>query len=128
MTREKEIVDIASTYAIDEVKDTCNPASKRGLRCAGFIDGAKWADEHPRQSGPTKYRAKQIGDGQWVEGWYVLHHFPITDSHNNVIDYEEVPMLFNDAPGVRDKGTYWHAIDPSTLEVIKEQLSLFEEL
>lgn len=99
------------------------------------LQAIKWAWETLRgtcQIGkntqmPCRYRAKQLGDGQWVEGWYVLHHFPLTDSHNNVIDYEEVPMLFNDAPGVRDKGTYWHAIDPSTLEVIKEQLSLFEE-
>ena len=29
MTRKEEIENIASTYAIDEVKDTCNPASKR---------------------------------------------------------------------------------------------------
>lgn len=47
MTREEEIEKIASAYAIDEVKDTCNPASKRGLLYAGFIDGAEWADQHP---------------------------------------------------------------------------------
>jgi hypothetical protein len=47
MTREEEIDKVASTYAIDEVKDTCNPASKRGLLYAGFVDGAEWADEHP---------------------------------------------------------------------------------
>lgn len=123
MTRGEQIEQAARALAVTKV-------DKRAYyQCLfDFEMGTEWADEHPRQSGPTKYRAKQIGDGQWVEGWYVLHHFPITDSHNNVIDYEEVPMLFNDAPGVRDKGTYWHAIDPSTLEVIKEQLSLFEEL
>lgn len=44
MTREEEIKKIASAYAIDEVKDTCNPASKRGLLYLGFIDGAEWAD------------------------------------------------------------------------------------
>ena len=47
MTREEEIDKVASTYAIDEVKDTCNPASKRGLLYAGFVDGAEWADAHP---------------------------------------------------------------------------------
>lgn len=44
MTRSKEIDKVASTYAIDVVKDTCNPASKRGLLYAGFVDGAEWAD------------------------------------------------------------------------------------
>lgn len=38
---------MAGAYAIDEVKDTCNPASKRGLLYAGFVDGAEWADAHP---------------------------------------------------------------------------------
>ena len=47
MTRSEKIDKVASTYAIDEVKDTCNPASKRGLLYAGFVDGAEWADAHP---------------------------------------------------------------------------------
>ena len=47
MTRKEEIEKIASTFAIDEVKDTCNPASKRGLLYAGFVSGAEWADQHP---------------------------------------------------------------------------------
>lgn len=47
MTRSEEIDKVASTYAIDEVKDTCNPASKRGLLYVGFITGAEWADAHP---------------------------------------------------------------------------------
>jgi len=47
MTREEEIEKIASAFAIDEVKDTCNPASKRGLLYVGFITGAEWADAHP---------------------------------------------------------------------------------
>ena len=47
MTRKEEIEKIASAFAIDEVKDTCNPASKRGLLYAGFVSGAEWADEHP---------------------------------------------------------------------------------
>jgi hypothetical protein len=49
MTRQEEIEKIAGAFAIDEVKDTCtcNPASKRGLLYVGFVDGARWADEHP---------------------------------------------------------------------------------
>lgn len=47
MTRKEEIEKIASAFAIDEVKDTCNPASKRGLLYAGFVCGAEWADQHP---------------------------------------------------------------------------------
>lgn len=47
MTRQEEIEKIASAFAIDEVKDTCNPASKRGLLYVGFITGAEWADAHP---------------------------------------------------------------------------------
>lgn len=44
MTRKEQIKEVAGAYAIDEVKDTCNPASKRGLLYAGFVDGAEWAD------------------------------------------------------------------------------------
>lgn len=47
MTREEEIKKIAIAFAIDEVKYTCNPASKRGLLYAGFVSGAEWADAHP---------------------------------------------------------------------------------
>lgn len=52
MTREEEIKKVAGTYAIKKVagtyaKDTCNPASKRGLLYNGFVDGAQWADQHP---------------------------------------------------------------------------------
>lgn len=55
MTREEEIKKIASAFAIDEVKDTCNPASKRGLLYVGFITGAEWADAHP-----TSYDGKAM--------------------------------------------------------------------
>lgn len=95
------------------------------------LQAIKWAWETLRGKNsqmPCRCRAKQVKDGKWIVGWFVMHHIAKTDRHDNLEGYEEVPMLFNDAPGVRDKGTYWHAIDPSTLEVIKEQLSLFEEL
>ena len=71
---------------------------------------------------PTKFRAKRASDGQWVEGWYALHHIPATDNHDQLIGYDVVPMLFNDDPGQRGKGSFWHTIDPDTLQEVKSSL------
>lgn len=72
---------------------------------------------------PRQYSAKRKSDGQWVEGWYAVHHLPLTDSHDRLIGYEEVPCLFNDAPGARS-GSYWHEIDPATLQQVPRQTEL----
>lgn len=50
MTREEQIFDIASQYAINETDGQNNgkAASKRGLMLCAFRDGAQWADQHPQ--------------------------------------------------------------------------------
>lgn len=70
---------------------------------------------------PCKFRAKQLKDGKWIVGWFVMHHIPITDRHDNLKGYEEVPMLFNDDEGERNKGGYWHTIDQTTLEQVPQE-------
>jgi len=50
MTREEQIFDIASQYAINETdgQNGGKAASKRGLLLSAFRDGAHWADQHPQ--------------------------------------------------------------------------------
>lgn len=77
---------------------------------------------------PKRYRAKDM-QGNCVKGWYVELHLPHYDNAipDRVVGYDIVPSLFNDEEGERSKGSYWHTIDPTTLEEIKEvtQLTLF---
>ncbi len=73
---------------------------------------------------PKRYKAKDLL-GNWVEGWYVEHHRAVSDNHDKVVGYETVPSLFNDAPGTRGKGSYWHTIDPDTLEEMPQQATIF---
>lgn len=73
MTREEEIKKIACAFAIDEVKDTCNPASKRGLLYAGLVSGAEWADAHP-------HWISVEDDGNPIDtGWYIFTAGKIVD-------------------------------------------------
>ena len=64
---------------------------------------------------PKQYKAKDL-NGEWVHGWYVMLHEPIFDNHCMLVGWKDTPSLFNDDPGIRHKGTYWHTIDPETLE------------
>lgn len=75
---------------------------------------------------PKRYRAKDL-NGEWVTGWYVELHQSQTDEHDSLLGYKTVPCLFNDEPGQRYKGSYWHEILPCTLQEIVEpkQLSIF---
>lgn len=75
---------------------------------------------------PKKYKAKDL-NGEWVTGWYVEHHLTETDSHDKVTGYKIVPCIFNDEPGNRSNGGYWHEIQPDTLQELVEpkQLSIF---
>lgn len=75
---------------------------------------------------PKKYKAKDV-NGDWVTGWYAELHIAETDAHDNVTGHKVVPSLFNDEPGKRGNGGYWHTIQPETLREINEpkQLSLF---
>lgn len=75
---------------------------------------------------PKKYKAKDL-KGEWVTGWYVEIHITETDAHDKVTGHKTVPSIFNDEPGNRNNGGYWHTIQPETLQEINEpkQLSLF---
>lgn len=69
---------------------------------------------------PKKYRAKDL-KGKMVEGWFVVVHIPHFDRDRHQIDgFDEVPSLFNDEPGVRNKGGFWHKINPETLEEVND--------
>lgn len=113
MRREVEIKKIASAFAIDEVKDTCNPASKRGLLYAGFVSGAEWADAHPNwisvedelppkqpnreqsknvlvrtNSGRTKIEYYDYGNDVIKEWWEynITHWMPMPPPPHHIID------------------------------------------
>lgn len=75
---------------------------------------------------PSKCKAKDL-NGEWVTGWYVEHHITETDSHDKVTGYKTIPCIFNDEPGNRGNGGYWHEIQPDTLQEFVEpkQLTLF---
>lgn len=79
---------------------------------------------------PKKYKAKDL-QGNWITGWYVEIHIPRFDNDipDRVVGYDIVPSLFNDEKGERNKGSYWHTIDPSTLREINEpeQLNYFNQ-
>lgn len=91
------------------------------------LQAIKWAWETLRCSRqknsqmPCRFRAKQVKDGKWIVGWFVMHHIAKTDRHDNLKGYEEVPMLFNDDEGERNKGGYWHTIDQTTLEQVPQE-------
>lgn len=71
---------------------------------------------------PKKYRAKEEGSGKWVTGWYVELHSPHYDNDipDRVVGYDIIPSIFNDEEGERSNSGYWHTIDRSTLEELKE--------
>ena len=65
MTRQEQILDIASQYAINETdgQNGGKAASKRGLLLSAFRDCATWADSHPRW---IPVEEKKPNDGQVV--------------------------------------------------------------
>lgn len=103
MIRKEEIEKIASTFAIDEVKDTCNPASKRGLLYAGFVSGAEWADQHPmtydgkamlyvnRRSHENGYKEAVDKACEWLHSALYLDHERSVEHR-----YETLDELLND--------------------------------
>lgn len=76
---------------------------------------------------PSRYKAQDI-QGKVVEGYFVMLNVPIFGDHGDVIAFRQVPHIFNDSPGVREKGCYWHEIRFDTLREIKSvvQLDLFD--
>ena len=69
---------------------------------------------------PKKYRAKDL-KGRTVVGWFAMTHIPHFDREGNKLEgYDEAPMIFNDEPGNRQSGGYWHKIQMDTLEEVNE--------
>ena len=62
-----------------------------------------------------KFRGKDVMTGEWVYGYFVILHSAITDGHGTVIGHKEEPSIFNDEPGQRSVGCYWHTINPETV-------------
>lgn len=75
---------------------------------------------------PNRYRAK-TPQGEDVEGYFVMLNEPIFGDHGDVVAYREAPHLFNDSPGQRSEGGFWHEIRLETLQEIKSivELDLF---
>lgn len=74
---------------------------------------------------PKKYKAKDL-QGNWITGWYVELHLPHFDNDipDRVVGYDILPSLFNDEEGERNKGVYWHTIDPNTMQEINDNMQL----
>lgn len=75
---------------------------------------------------PQRWRAIDKRTGEWVEGWYVEHHW--VEQAGNAVYADARPCIFCDELGERNKGGYWHYIDPATLQPVQQkpqQLSLF---
>ena len=62
-----------------------------------------------------KFRAKETETGEWIYGYYTTLHVARKNSHDKLLGYDEVPSIFNDEPGNRQKGGYWHNVDPLTV-------------
>jgi hypothetical protein len=65
-----------------------------------------------------RFRGKSIKDGEWVEGYFAVLHIPVEEIIDGVLKrtgYKEVPSIFNDEPGNREKGGYWHDVMPATV-------------
>lgn len=51
-------------------------------------------------------------NGEWVYGYYAVHHIADTDNHNVLQGYKEVHAIFNDT----DKSkSYWTDVDPASV-------------
>lgn len=64
---------------------------------------------------PKKYRAVDMITGEMICGWYVEIYLQVMDTHDRLIGYTIKHCIFNDEPGRRSYGSYWHEIDPETL-------------
>lgn len=62
-----------------------------------------------------RFRGKDIKTGEWIEGFYAPLHIAMTDNHDKVTGFKEIPSIFNDESGERSKGGYWHTVDPNTV-------------
>ena len=62
-----------------------------------------------------KFRGKDARSGEWVYGGFVTLHIARKNNHDELLGYDEVPSIFNDEPGQRQKGGYWHSVIPETV-------------
>lgn len=65
-----------------------------------------------------RFRGKSVKDGNWVEGYFAVLHIPEEEVIDGVLKrtgYKEVHSIFNDEPGNRDKGGFWHDVLSATI-------------
>lgn len=62
-----------------------------------------------------RFRGKDALTGEWTEGYFAIHHIANLDNHDKLLDYTEEPCIFNDEPGQKSKGSYWHKVEPETV-------------
>lgn len=54
-----------------------------------------------------RYRGKDLKTGEWVYGYFCKQHIPDEMSEGQ---YQTAYVIFNDEPGHRHKGGYWHEV------------------
>ena len=62
-----------------------------------------------------RFRGKDTKTGAWIEGYYATLHPAIEGNHGSVLGYGESHNIFNDEPGKRNEGGYWHVVDAKTV-------------
>lgn len=62
-----------------------------------------------------RFRGKDAKTGEWHYGYYATLHIARKDNHDVLLGYDEIPSIFNDEPGERSKGGFWHTVKPETV-------------
>lgn len=62
-----------------------------------------------------RFRGKDALTGEWIEGYFAIHHIARMDNHDKLLGHDETPCIFNDEPGQKSKGCYWHQVKPETV-------------
>lgn len=62
-----------------------------------------------------EFRGKRADNGEWVYGYYAVHHMPdASDDNETSHGFQEVHVIFNDNPGNRNK-LYWTEVNYRTV-------------
>ena len=58
-----------------------------------------------------RFRGKDARTGEWRYGHYVVQHMPDpADEGGPSRQFQHVHAIFNDEPGIRQQGGYWHEV------------------